>query len=54
MAMNTKLYTLVDALTEEYYQIWEDICNIESPSSFKEGVDASSAVYGSAGCSSLG
>ena len=40
MAMNTKLYTLVDALTEEYYQIWEDICNIESPSSFKEGVDA--------------
>lgn len=31
---------LVDALTQEYYQIWEDVCNIESPSAFKEGVDA--------------
>ena len=38
--MNTELYTLIDNLTQEYYQIWEDICNIESPSAYKEGVDA--------------
>ena len=38
--MNTELCKLIDSLTEEYYQIWEDICNIESPSAFKEGVDA--------------
>ena len=31
---------LVDALTQEYYQIWEDVCNIESPTAYKEGVDA--------------
>ncbi|MBQ9838400.1 MAG: M20/M25/M40 family metallo-hydrolase [Oscillospiraceae bacterium] len=35
-----KLFTTVDTLTEEYLQVWEDLCNIESPSAFKEGVDA--------------
>lgn len=30
----------VDQLTDEYLEIWEDICNLESPSAFKEGVDA--------------
>lgn len=34
------LFALIDSLTEEYYQIWEDICSIESPSAYKEGVDA--------------
>lgn len=37
---NTEIARLVDALTPEYYQIWEDVCNIESPSASKEGVDA--------------
>ncbi|MBQ3252538.1 MAG: M20/M25/M40 family metallo-hydrolase [Oscillospiraceae bacterium] len=39
MTQDTLLST-VDALTEEYLQIWEDVCNIESPSTCKEGVDA--------------
>ena len=34
------LIATVDALTDEYYQIWEDVCNIESPTAFKAGVDA--------------
>ena len=38
--MNTELYQLIDSLTETYYQVWEDLCNIESPSAYKEGVDA--------------
>ena len=37
---NAEIARLVDALTPEYYQIWEDVCNIESPSASKEGVDA--------------
>lgn len=35
-----KLFATIEELTGEYIQIWEDICNIESPSAFKEGVDA--------------
>ena len=35
-----KISAFVDELTQEYYQIWEDVCNIESPSAFKAGVDA--------------
>ena len=38
--MPNTLFTIIDDLTQQYYQIWEDICNIESPSAFKEGVDA--------------
>lgn len=34
------LFQTIDALYEEYVQIWEDICNIESPTSCKSGVDA--------------
>ena len=35
-----EICNLVDTLTQEYYQMWEDVCNIESPTNFKEGVDA--------------
>ena len=35
-----EISALVDELTQEYYQIWEDVCNIESPSAYKAGVDA--------------
>ena len=31
---------MIHALNGEYLQIWEDIANIESPTSYKEGVDA--------------
>jgi glutamate carboxypeptidase len=33
-------FALIDSMAEEYIQVWEDLCNIESPSAFKEGVDA--------------
>ena len=35
-----KLFETIDALTEEYLTVWEDICNLESPTDCKAGVDA--------------
>ena len=35
-----KLFEQIDALNDEYLQVWEDVCNIESPTDYKEGVDA--------------
>ncbi len=35
-----KLFAAIEALKQDYFKFWEDICNIESPTSFKEGVDA--------------
>ena len=37
---NQNIYEMIHALNGEYLQIWEDIANIESPTSYKEGVDA--------------
>ncbi len=34
-----KVFDKIDELYEEYVGIWEDVCNIESPSEYKEGVD---------------
>ena len=34
------LYKTIDTLYPQYLKIWEDICNIESPTSYKIGVDA--------------
>ena len=34
-----KFFSTVDSLTEEYTKIWEDACNIESPSKDKAAVD---------------
>ena len=33
------VFDTVDALSPEYVDFWADICNIESPTSYKEGVD---------------
>ena len=30
----------IDELNEKYLDILEEVCNIESPTNFKEGVDA--------------
>lgn len=38
-----KLFAKIDALNDSYIQIWKDICEIESPTACKEGVDAVSA-----------
>ena len=35
-----KLFEKIDELNDKYLDVLEDICNIESPTSFKEGVDA--------------
>lgn len=34
-----ELFDLVKKTSKEYLSIWEDVCNIESPTDFKEGVD---------------
>ncbi len=34
------LFCEVDRLYEKYLGVWADVCNIESPTKFKEGVDA--------------
>jgi len=33
------LFEKIDELNEKYYKVWEECCNIESPTIFKEGVD---------------
>ena len=35
-----QLFRKIDELDEMYRNLWEDICNIESPSDSKTGVDA--------------
>ena len=39
------IFNTIDKLNSRYVDVWEDVCNIESPSNFKEGVDAVSAYY---------
>lgn len=34
-----KIFDTIDNLVCEYVSIWEDICNIESPTNYKKGVD---------------
>lgn len=34
-----EIFNKIDTLTDQFVKVWEDICNIESPSNFKEGVD---------------
>ena len=36
----TEMFNTVDSLNQEYVKVWEDVCNIESPTKFKAGVDA--------------
>lgn len=35
----------IDDLTDKYIKVWEDVCNIESPTRFKEGVDKVGAYF---------
>lgn len=35
-----EIFDVIDSLNESYIKIWEDVCNIESPTKFKAGVDA--------------
>ena len=40
MIDHNKVFELIDAKEKEFVEIWREICDIESPSSFKAGVDA--------------
>ncbi|MBQ8894502.1 MAG: M20/M25/M40 family metallo-hydrolase [Clostridia bacterium] len=35
-----QLFHEIEALNEEYIKVWAEVCNIESPTDYKEGVDA--------------
>lgn len=35
-----EIFEKIDELSKKYYKVWEDCCNIESPSDLKSGVDA--------------
>ena len=35
----SKLFEEIDRLNAEYVKVWEDVCNIESPTDYKKGVD---------------
>jgi len=35
-----ELFAKIDELKDEYIKVWEDVCNIESPTQYKPGVDA--------------
>ena len=39
------LFEKIDEMYEQYLGIWEDVCNIESPTDFKEGVDKVGAYF---------
>ncbi len=36
---NNIYFKKIDELYEKYLQVWQDICNIESPSEYKKGID---------------
>lgn len=38
--MYKKVFEKIDELYPSYVKVWEDVCNIESPTAYKEGVDA--------------
>lgn len=40
-----RIFEEIDRLQEQYVRVWEDVCNIESPSSCKEGVDRVGAYF---------
>ena len=37
--MTKKLFEIIDELKEKYIGVWQDVCNIESPTKDKTGVD---------------
>lgn len=43
--MKDKLYETIDSLYEEYLTLWKEVCEIESPTRYKEGVDKCSAHF---------
>lgn len=40
-----QLLDTIDALAEDYLAVWEDVCNLESPTASKAGVDAVGSYF---------
>lgn len=40
-----QLFSVIDSLREEYYGVWEDVCNLESPTADKARVDKVGAYF---------
>lgn len=40
-----KLFSVIDAMNERYCRLWEDVCNIESPTAHKAGLDQVGNVF---------
>ena len=40
-----RLFETVDSLADKYLSVWEDVCNIESPTNYKKGVDEVGAYF---------
>lgn len=40
-----KVFAEIDALNDSYIKVWEDVCNIESPTACKAGVDAVGSYF---------
>ena len=40
-----QLFSVIDSLSEEYYGVWEDVCNLESPTADKARVDKVGAYF---------
>lgn len=38
--MKERLFSTIDSMYDSYVKVWVDSCNIESPTKYKEGVDA--------------
>ena len=43
--MKDKIFSIIDELNDEYVKMWMDICNIESPTHYKVGIDAVGEYY---------
>lgn len=43
--MKEKLFKVIESLEKDYIKVWEDVCNIESPTRYKEGVDKVGAYF---------
>lgn len=39
------IFKKIDQMAEQYFNIWTDVCNIESPTSYKEGIDKVGAYF---------
>ncbi len=40
-----KIDEIISSLEKEYVKFWEDVCNIESPTEYKEGVDKVGSLF---------